>query len=430
VKWRNVVEISKGVYWVGVRDWNRRLFDALIPLPKGTTYNSYLIIGENETALIDTVNPGFEEELKEKIEQVTDLKDISYIVMNHAEPDHSGAIPHLMSINTKARLVTTDKGARMARAFYGVPQEKIKVVSDQEKINLGGKTLSFIMAPMLHWPETMFTYLQENRILFPCDFFGAHVAKGLYDEEIEDLMVHAQRYFGEIMMPFRFMAGKALKKIENLEIDIIAPSHGPIHKKPQRIVEAYNRWAEGETKQKATIVYVSMWGSTEKMVNVIAETLTSEGIEVALYNLVSIDIGDLAKDLVDSEAIVLGTPTVLNGMHPLALYAAYLVKALRPPAKFAAVLSSYGWGGGAIKQLQEILGSSRIELVGAIKVNGPPSAGDIKQIQELGGALAKKIKHSREKTESLKRDRKPIGDRFETKRIRTPLDQAMSPDFL
>lgn len=389
--WRNVVEISKGVYWVGVRDWNRRLFDALIPLPRGTTYNSYLIDGGTKTAVIDTVNPGFEKELEEKIRQITDPSDVDYVIMNHAEPDHAGAIPHLMSINNKAVLVTTRRGAKMAQTFHNVPEKRITVVSDGETINLGGKTLRFIDAPMLHWPETMFTYLQEDKLLFPCDFFGSHIAKGLYDEEVDDLLVHAQRYFGEIMMPFRKMAKKALEKIEDLQIDIIAPSHGPIHRNSRRILEAYRRWAGGETKRKATIIYLTMWNSTEKMIRPIAETLASEGIEVALYNLTSADIGDVAKDLVDSRAVVLGAPTVLGGVHPLALYATYLVKALNPPTKFGVVLSSFGWGGGAIRHVQQILGPSKIEVVGAMEVNGPPSTNDIKQIVQLGKTLAAKI---------------------------------------
>jgi len=392
LNWRNVVKISEDVYWVGVRDWNRRLFDALIPLPQGTTYNSYLIIGEEKKALIDTVNPGFEKELEEKISQVVDPADIEYIVMNHAEPDHAGAIPHLMKINSKAMLVTTNRGAAMAQTFHHVPEERIKKVSDQESIDLGGKTLRFIEAPMLHWPETMFTYLQEDKILFPCDFFGLHVAKGLYDEEVKDLIVHAQRYFGEIMMPFRMMAERALQKIKDLDIQMIAPSHGPIHRNTQRILEAYGKWARGETRRKATVIYVTMWKSTEKMIKPIVDTLASEGIEIALYDLTSADIGDLAKDMVDSRAIVLGAPTVLGGVHPLAQHAAYLVRALRPPVKYGVILSSYGWGGGAVRHIQETLGPLKIEVVGIVEVRGPPSEEDISKIIETGKTLAEKIK--------------------------------------
>jgi flavorubredoxin len=392
MNWRNTAKLAEGVYWVGARDWNRRLFDALIPLPVGTTYNSYLIIGEKKKALIDTVNPGFEKELEEKIRKIIDPIEIDYVVMNHAEPDHAGSIPHMILVSPKAKLVTSVRGAKMAQTFYKVPEERIIAVHDQETIDLGGKTLQFIEAPMLHWPETMFTYIKEDKILFPCDFLGAHTAKGLYDDEVEDLLVLAQRYFGEIMMPFRPNAQKGLEKIANLEISLIAPSHGPIHRNPERILNAYKKWANGETKKKAIIVYVTMWNSTEKMIKPIADTLASEGIEVALHNLAVADIADIAKDLVDSRAIVLGTPTVLAGAHPLAVYATYLVKALRPPLKYGAVLSSYGWGGGAIKHVQEALGQTKLEIVGALEINGPPTEDNIRQIVELGKNLAGKIK--------------------------------------
>jgi len=392
MNWRNNVEISKGVYWVGVRDWNRRLFDALIPLPKGTTYNAYLVIGSSKKALIDTVNPGFEKELDERIRQVVDPGELDYVIMNHAEPDHAGSIPYIMSINSKARLVTTSRGAKLAQTFYKVPEERIKVVADGESIDLGGKTLRFIEAPMLHWPETMFTYVPENKALFPCDFFGLHVAEGLYDDEVDDMIVFAQRYFGEIMMPFRFNAQKAMEKIKDLDIQMIAPSHGPIHKDPTRIVEAYRKWVNGETRQKAVIVYVTMWKSTEKMIEPMAETLAGEGVEIVRHNLSVADISDVARDLVDSRAIVLGTPTVLGGAHPLAVYAAYLVKALKPPTKYGVVLSSYGWGGGAIKHVQEVLGPTKMEVVGGLEINGPPTENDVAKIVELGKTLAKKIK--------------------------------------
>jgi flavorubredoxin len=296
-----------------------------------------------------------------------------------------------MAINSKARLVTTSRGAKMAQTFYRVPENRIKVVTDGETLDLGGKTVKFIEAPMLHWPETMFTYLSEDKILFSCDFFGSHVAQGLYDDEIEDLLVFAQRYFGEIMMPFSFNGQKGMEKIKSLEIKLIAPSHGPIHRNPERILTAYRKWVNGETRQKTVIIYATMWNSTDKMVKTMEDTLLTEGIEVSKHNLVVADIGEIAKDLVDSRAIVLGTPTVLAGAHPLAMYAAYLAKALRPPAKFAVVLSSYGWGGGAVKHIQETLGPTKMEVVGAIEINGPPSESDIQKIVELGKNLAEKI---------------------------------------
>jgi flavorubredoxin len=388
----SVPEISEGVSWVGVRDWNRRMFDALIPLPQGTTYNAYLVQGNDKTALIDTVNPGFEHELADKVNQMTNLADLDYLVMNHAEPDHAGAIPYVMEASKDAQLIATEKGAKMAQVYYKVPERRMTVVRDGQTIDLGGKTLKFIEAPWLHWPETMFTYLVENKVLFPCDFLGSHTAYGFYDDEVAELISFAQRYFGEIMMPFSKMGKKALDRIDGLDIELIAPSHGPIHRNPERILKAYRKWTTGETREKAIVVYVTMWNSTEALVNAMVETLLGEGIEVSLYNLVSADLGDVARDLVDSRAIVLGTPTVLGGMHPLAIYAAHLVKALRPPLKYGAVLSSFGWGGGAVKQAAEILEPTKIEVVGALETNGPPSASDYGEIVELGKQLSRRIK--------------------------------------
>ena len=388
----HVPEISDGVFWVGAKDWNRRMFDALIPLPSGTTYNAYLVRGDEKTALIDAVNPGFENELTDKISQIADLADLDYIIMNHAEPDHAAAIPHIVQMSKNAKLITTEKGAKMAQVYYNIPEDRIKTVKDGDVLELGGKTLKFIEAPWLHWPETMFTYLVENKVLFSCDFFGTHTALGLYDEDVEDVISLAKRYFGEIMMPFRSMGRRALDRIENLEIELIAPSHGPIYRNPDRIVEAYRKWTAGETEEKAIVVYVSMWGSTETMIRAMVETLMAEGIDVSLYELQSADMGEIAKDMVDSRAMVLGTPTVLGGMHPLATFAAYLVRALRPPLKYGVVLSSYGWGGGAIKQALEILGPTKIELVSSLEINGPPSAEDFQKIAEIGKQLSSRIK--------------------------------------
>jgi flavorubredoxin len=392
MKTYHLPEIADGVYWVGARDWNRRLFDALIPLPQGTTYNAYLVQGQKKTALIDTVNPGFEQELEERVGQLGGLKGVDYLVMNHAEPDHAGAVPYVMERAPGAQLLTTAKGAEMAQVYYKVPEERITVVKDGDTIDLGGKTLQFVEAPWQHWPETMFTYLQENKVLFPCDFLGFHTAYGFYDDEVEEFVPFAQRYFGEIMMPFRKMGQKALEKIDKLDIELIAPSHGPIHRNPERILGLYRNWTAGETKEKVMVAYVSMWKSTEAMVEALVESLMAEGLEVGVHNLTNADLGDVARDLVDSRAIVLGTPTVLGGMHPLAIYAASLVKALRPPVKYGAVLSSYGWGGGAVKQAAEILEPTKMEVVGAVEVKGPPSADDYGQIAELGRQLANKIR--------------------------------------
>jgi len=382
--------IADNVFYVGVRDRDRRLFDSLIPLPQGTTYNAYLI-KDSKTALIDTVNPGFEQELEQRITQNHPLEKLDYIIMNHAEPDHAGAIPYLMK-KTAAKLVATKRGADAAKVYFNIPEDRIQVVSDNETLSLGTKTLRFIDAPMLHWPETMFTYLEGDKILFPCDFLGLHTAYGFYDDQVPELLEYAQRYFGEIMMPYRGMGKRGMDKIKKLEISMIAPSHGPIHRNPQPILGAYDKWTQGETKEKALIVYATMWRSTEKMVMQIVETLEREGVETPVYNLATADVGDIAKDLVDSRAIILGTPTVLNKMHPLAVYAVHLVKVLNPPASYAAALTSYGWGKGALSHASELLGPTGLEIVGALEVNGPPSDDDYKTIRGIGETLAEKIK--------------------------------------
>jgi flavorubredoxin len=388
----SIPEIASNVFWVGAKDWNRRMFDALVPLPQGTSYNAYLVKGKEKTALIDTVNPGFEEEFEEKINLVSSLEKLDYLIMNHAEPDHSSAIRYIMDRAPGSVLVTTERGVKMASLYHELPDARIKVVAEGDTIDLGGKTLRFIEAPWLHWPETMFTYLPEDRVLFPCDFFGAHTAQGVYDEDLEDLIPLAKRYYGEIMMPFGKMGAKALEKIKDLNIEIIAPSHGPIYKNPQRILEPYAKWTAGETENKALVVYVSMWGSTQLMVRTIAETLMKEGIDVRMYDLAVSDTGDIAKELVDSRAIILGAPTVLAGMHPLALYGTYLVKALNPPAKYGVVLGSFGWGGGALKQAGEILAPLKMEVVGTLQVKGKPREDDLKKVEEIGLELAQKMK--------------------------------------
>ncbi|WXG46729.1 MAG: FprA family A-type flavoprotein [Candidatus Atabeyarchaeum deiterrae] len=388
----DVLELVDKVYWVGVRDWNRRMFDALIPLPYGTTYNAYLVKGGTRSALIDTVNPGFEKELEAKLRQVMDPDDLDFLIMNHAEPDHAGAIPHVLSLSEKTQLVTSEKGAQMAKIYYKTPERRIHVVKDGDTLDLGGRTLRFIEAPFLHWPETIFTYLVEDRILFPCDFFGAHSAHGVYDEDVEDLALIAKRYFGEIMMPYRGMGKRGVDKVKNLNIKMIAPSHGPIYKNPKRIIDLYTKWTNGETSEKVVVLYVTMWNDVEKMILPLVEKLRSEGVEVVVHNLVVADIARIAEDLVDSRAIVLGSPTVLGGAHPLAVYAAFLAKALKPAAKYGALLTSYGWGGGALKQLAELLTPLKLEVLGAMEVNGPPSEDDLSKVIELGKTIASKVK--------------------------------------
>ncbi|MEM4482144.1 MAG: FprA family A-type flavoprotein [Desulfurococcaceae archaeon] len=386
------LRISESAYWVGARDISRRMFDALIPLPRGTSYNAYIVVGSNKTALIDTVNPGFEADLIERASSATDLSKLDYVVMNHAEPDHAGSIPIILEKAPNAKLVTTQTGAKLAKLFYNVSESRIQVVRNNDTISLGNKTLQFIEAPMLHWPETMFTYLIEDRVLFPCDFFGAHLAQGFWDSDVDDLLEHAKRYFGEIMMPFRSSALSALRKLSSLNIEVIAPSHGPIYRNPSKIIDMYWKWSSGKTERKVLILYTSMWHYTEKAVKLIADELLSSGIQVVVHNLEVADLGEVAKDLVDSRGIVLATPTVIGGAHPLIVYGTYLAKLLRSPTKYAFIVNVYAWGTGADKQLVEMLKDTGLELTGIVKVNVTLTDGDIENLRKHLSQLADKVK--------------------------------------
>lgn len=391
---RGTIALTKDVYWVGIKHHNRRLFDALIPLPHGTSYNAYLIIGKEKIALVDTVNPGFEAELLEKISQHVDPSKIDYVIMNHAEPDHANAGQHVLKVAANAKLVTSKKGKEASLLYFGVEESRIMAVDDGAKIDLGGKTLEFIYAPWLHWPETMFTYLAEEKILFPCDFFGQHIASGeFFADEVGDEIVLdlAKLYFAEIMMPFRKPCLDAIEKLKKYEIRMIAPSHGVMYRDPKIIMDAYSEWAGEKMKRKVLVAYVSMWGSSEKMVRVLTESLIKKGIDVRIFDLPNSDIGHVAKELVDSPVVIIGAPTVLGGVHPVAAYAAMLVKALRAPTKYAAVLTSHGWSGGAVRALQEILAGTKIEILGAVDAAGRPKEKDIEEVLKLADKIAEKI---------------------------------------
>ena len=391
---RGTISIAPNVFWVGVKHHNRRLFDGLIPLPHGTSYNAYLVIGKEKIALIDTVNPGFEQELLDKISAHADPAKIDYVIMNHAEPDHAHALVDVLKVAKNAKLVTGAKGKEAAMMYFDVDPARIMVVDENSRIDLGGKTLRFVDAPWLHWPETIFTYLEEDKILFPCDFFGSHLAVGEFyaDEYGNDKTLDmAKLYFAEIMMPFRKPGLAAIEKVKKLGPRIIAPSHGMIWRDPKIIIDAYSAWDGERMEKKVLIVYVSMWGSSEKMVLTLRDALVKKGVNVQIFDLPNTEIGHVAKELVDTPVVVIGAPTVLGGVHPVAAYAAMLVKALRAPTKYGAVLTSHGWSGGAVKQLQEILSGTKIEILGAVDVKGPPKQADLDKVVDLADKIIEKL---------------------------------------
>jgi flavorubredoxin len=388
------IAIAPNVFWVGVKDYNRRLFDGLIPLPHGTSYNAYLIVGKDKTALIDTVNPGFEKNLVDKIAQHMDPTKIDYVIMNHAEPDHANAAKYLLGIAKNAKLVAGAKGKEAAMMYFDIDASRIDVVDENSRIDLGGKTLKFVDAPWLHWPETIFTYLEEDKILFPCDFFGSHLAVGaFYSDEYGDekALDMAKLYFAEIMMPFRKPGQVAIEKVKKLAPKIIAPSHGVMWREPKVIMDEYAKWTAEKMEKKVMIAYVSMWGSTEKMVKALNEALVKKGISVNVFDLTNTEVGHIAKELVDTPVVVVGGPTVLGGVHPVAAYATLLVKTLRAPTKYGVVLTSYGWSGGAVKQIQALLEGTKLEVLGVVEVKGPPKQAEFDKVAELANKIEEKL---------------------------------------
>ncbi len=383
-------KIAENVYNVGVVDWDRTLFDEIVPLPQGTSYNAYIIFGSEKTALIDTAEPYKWNELKKNIEELG-VKKIDYIISNHAEQDHSGCLSFLLEIFPMAKVVTNEKCKQFEMDLLHLPEEKFMVVKEGDKLSLGGKTLEFIMTPWVHWPETMATYLQEDGIIFTCDFFGSHVATShVFAKDYDRIYHEAKRYYAEIMMPFRNFIQRNIKKIEEKEIKIIAPSHGPAYDNPEYIINAYKEWIDEKPKNMVLIAFVSMHESTRKMVDYLIDALADKKIEVRVRNLITTDLGELAIDLVDAASIIIATPTILAGPHPAALTAAYLVNALRPKAKFATIIGSYGWGGRTVDILKAAMSNLKIELLEPLLIKGLPRKEDYKSLDELAEKIKEK----------------------------------------
>lgn len=387
-----VKEIKNRIYFVGAIDWDRRIFDELIPLPEGTSYNSYLILGSKKNALIDSVDPSKEKELLQNLKSFN--ISVDYIISHHAEQDHSGAIPKLLEIYPDAKVVTNTLSKNMLKDLLNIPEEKFLVVKDGETLSLGNKTLKFILTPWVHWPETMVTYLIEDKILFSCDFFGSHLATSDLYASLDENKTYtaAKRYYAEIMMPFRQNIKGNIEKIKNLKIDIIAPSHGPIYDKPNFILDAYKDWISDNVKPEVLVMYVSMHGSTKEMVRYLTNSLINKGIKVNFFNLTKTDLGELAISLVDASTIIIGSPTVLNGAHPNVIYATYVANALKPKARFAGFVGSYGWGGGAFEQIKGIIRNLKLELIEPVLIKGYPKKEDFEKLEKLATEIAERNK--------------------------------------
>jgi flavorubredoxin len=375
-------ELKKGIFAVGVQDWDRRLFDELIPLPHGTSYNSYLVRGSEKTALVDSVDPARYQDLLENLAQ-HDVRNIDYLVCNHAEQDHSGSIGFLAERFPRAVVVANEKCKGFLIDLLHIPEGRFQVVADGEALSLGDRTLEFILAPWVHWPETMFTYLREDRVLFSGDFLGSHLATSDIFACDDMVLEGAKRYYAEIMMPFRSSVVKHLDKLKAMDIEMIAPSHGPVYRKPFHIVNAYREWSSEQVKNQVVIPWVSMHGSTEAMVKHLTEALAGRGIAVKPFNLTRTDLGELAASLVDAATVVIASSTALVGPHPQGLYAAALVGALRPKTKFLGIIGSYGWGSKAVETIKSLLANLKAEALEPVYIKGAPKKEDFEALDKM-----------------------------------------------
>lgn len=385
-------EIKNNVYYAGLNDADRVIFDELIPLEHGTTYNSYLIKGSEKTAVIDTMYPPFSD-LYIKNFTENGINKVDYIIANHGEQDHSGSLPDMIKKFPEAIILTNSKCKENIMEMLLIPEDKIRVVQNNEEISLGDKTLRFIMAPGVHWPDTMFTYLVEDNMLFTCDFLGAHLPfEELYAKNDELLYSMAKRYYAEIMMPFRMMCKKYTAMVEEMKPDYILPSHGPIYDKPEFILNAYKDWSSDDAKNLVLIPYVSMYGSVEEMVKYVANGLKENGINVYTHDIVRDDLGDLAVELVDAATVIIGASMVLAGPHPMAINTCVLANALKPKTKFVSFLGSYGWGGKLFETLGSLFTSIKPEVIEPVLIKGKLKEGDYKKLDELIASVTEKHK--------------------------------------
>ncbi len=393
------VKIKDNVYWVGVQDPELAVFDIVVPTEHGTTYNSYLVRGE-KVAIIDTVKAHFVDEFLENIQSLVNLEDIGYIIINHTEPDHSGGLIRLMELAPQA-IPVFSRGARSFVKNILHKEFEYKEVKDGDCIDLGNKTLKFISAPFLHWPDTMFTYLVEDKILFPCDAFGSHYSS---DKRFNDQLDNKEEafqafefYYNAILRPFKMYLSNALNNIQKFEIDTIAPSHGPILRENlERYIESYRKWSEkgmhDSGRKRIAVIYVSSYGSTKKMAERIAKGANLPDTEVSLFNAAEVDLEILMDSIEASDEIILGSPT-LNAKAPKPIFdiISSLVM-LNVRGKAAAVFGCYGWSGEAVQIIEDILRSLRFKIVEAgFKLRMIPTDEAMNGCEEFGRKCATAI---------------------------------------
>ncbi len=392
---QKAIKISNNVYWVGAVDWNIRDFHGY-QTKRGSTYNAYLVLAEQAT-LIDTVKAPFKNEMLSRINSVIDPREIEIIVSNHAEMDHTGCLPEIIREVAPKAVYASAMGAKVLKEIYNLPQDVLPV-KDEDSLSLGNLNLTFLETRMLHWPDSMFTYLEDDQLLFSQDAFGMHYASSeRFDGNLSPsvLEYEASTYYANILLPYSALVSKLIQRVATtgLSIKVIAPDHGPIWKKnPQWIVEKYKTWSAQVPTSKAVIVYGSMWQSTEKMARAIAEGLACHGIDVKFMCMDACHRSDVMHELLDAAAVVIGSSTLNNNMLPQIADVTTYMKGLKPRNLLGFAFGSYGWSGEAAVQIDAVMKEMGVEMTGeALRTKNVPNEAILKECYERGENLAEKI---------------------------------------
>lgn len=391
------VILKDNIYWVGAVDYNIRDFHGY-HTPVGTSYNAYLI-KEKELVLVDTVKKNFWPDFLRNIKQVADPAGIGHLIVNHVEMDHSGCVPEILNIAKKAVVHCTEKGREGLIKHYGINDREFNIVKTGDRLSVGGSTFVFMSAPMVHWPDSMFTYIEGRKVLLPNDAFGQHIAHPRrFADEIgeDDCLEEAAKYYANILMPLGQVISKKLAEFIKfgLPLEIIAPSHGAIWRRPPfRIVEAYLDWTAAKTAQKAVIIYDTMWGSTDIIARRLAEEISGAGVETKIYNVRNSDISQVIRDVLDARVLLFGSPTLNAEMFwSMGGFLTYL-KGLKPAGKKAAMFGSYGWAEAASRQMQKEAESAGMEIITEpFVVKFVPSEEELRRLVEYAKVIVKSVK--------------------------------------
>ena len=392
------LQIKDDIYWVGAVDWNIRDFHGY-STEKGTSYNAYLIKDE-KTVLFDTVKKELRSDLIHNLYQLTDPEKIDYLVVNHVEMDHSGLLPDIMELIKPEKLICSPMGKKAIIEHFHREDWPFEVVKSGDSINIGKRNINFLETKMLHWPDSMFSYIPEDKLLISSDAFGHHWATSeRFDDEVDshELLLHSQKYYANILMIFSPIVQKLLAQVKEmgLEIDMIAPDHGVIWRKsPETIIKAYDRWSRQEAGEKAVIIYDTMWHSTEKMAKAIESGLYQEGIHhIKMMHARKNHRSDIISEILDAKAIILGSPTLNNNIMPAMADILTYMKGLRPKDKIGAAFGSFGWSGEAVKHLNQYMEEMGFNILGeGVKIKNVPAHDTLKNCVELGRTIAKAIK--------------------------------------